>query len=157
MIITQMVGDGLSPFFNPKTYMGREKMADEILNEENDEQETGMVTLSEAKAYLRVDSSYEDPLITSLLASACSICMDVGRLTPAEWSSIADYTETNRKNLIIQSGEYCKHEILCMKEILRVGVFYTLGYLYEHREEADHHDLVMTLRNLLFSIREGVI
>ena len=156
MIITQM-GDGLSPFFNPKTYMGREKMADEILNEENDEQETGMVTLSEAKAYLRVDSSYEDPLITSLLASACSICMDVGRLTPAEWSSIADYTETNRKNLIIQSGEYCKHEILCMKEILRVGVFYTLGYLYEHREEADHHDLVLTLRNLLFSIREGVI
>ena len=132
-------------------------MADEILNEENDEQETGMVTLTEAKAYLRVDSSYEDPLITSLLASACSICMDVGRLTPAEWSSIADYTETNRKNLIIQSGEYCKHEILCMKEILRVGVFYTLGYLYEHREEADHHDLVMTLRNLLFSIREGVI
>ena len=156
MIITQM-GDGLSPFFNPKTYMGREKMADEILNEENDEQETGMVTLSEAKAYLRVDSSYEDPLITSLLASACSICMDVGRLTPAEWSSIADYTETNRKNLIIQSGEYCKHEILCMKEILRVGVFYTLGYLYEHREEADHHDLVLTLRNLLFSVREGVI
>ena len=96
-------------------------MADEILNEENDEKETGMVTLTEAKAYLRVDSSYEDPLITSLLASACSICMDVGRLTPAEWSSIADYTETNRKNLIIQSGEYCKHEILCMKEILRVG------------------------------------
>ena len=132
-------------------------MADEILNEENDEQETGMVTLSEAKAYLRVDSSYEDPLITSLLASACSICMDVGRLTPAEWSSIAAYTETNRKNLIIQSGEYCKHEILCMKEILRVGVFYTLGYLYEHREEADHHDLVLTLRNLLFSVREGVI
>ena len=132
-------------------------MADEILNEENDEQETGMVTLTEAKAYLRVDSSYEDPLITSLLASACSICMDVGRLTPAEWSSIADYTETNRKNLIIQSGEYCKHEILCMKEILRVGVFYTLGYLYEHREEADHHDLVLTLRNLLFSVREGVI
>ena len=100
-------------------------MADEILNEENDEQETGMVTLSEAKAYLRVDSSYEDPLITSLLASACSICMDVGRLTPAEWSSIADYTETNRKNLIIQSGEYCKHEKSCVWASFTLSVTFT--------------------------------
>ena len=38
----------------------------------------------------------------------------------------------------------------------RTAVLYTLGYLYEHREEADHHDLTLTLRSLLFSLREGV-
>jgi hypothetical protein len=42
-----------------------------------------------------------------------------------------------------------------LKALLTSAVF-TLGYLYEHREEADHHDLVMTLRNLLSSVREGV-
>ena len=38
----------------------------------------------------------------------------------------------------------------------RIAILYSIGYLYEHREEADHHDLVMTLRNLLSSVREGV-
>jgi hypothetical protein len=32
-----------------------------------------------------------------------------------------------------------------------------VGYLYEHREEGDHHDLTLTLRSLLFAIREGVV
>ena len=31
---------------------------------------------------------------------------------------------------------------------------YTVAYLYEHREEANHHDLMLTLRALLFGIRE---
>ena len=44
-----------------------------------------------------------------------------------------------------------------IKELLHVAILYTLGYLYEHREEADHHDLTLTLRNLLFSVREGVL
>ena len=34
---------------------------------------------------------------------------------------------------------------------------YALGYLFEHREEADHHALALTLRSLLFGIREGVV
>ena len=137
-------------------------MADENLNEvtvtEQDEDLNNgtFVTLSEAKAYLRVDSSYEDSLITSLLSSACMICMDVARLSTAEWKGIADYTANMRKNLTIHTEEFSKAEILQMKEILRIAILYALGYLYEHREEADHHDLVLTLRNLLFSIREGV-
>lgn len=34
--------------------------------------------------------------------------------------------------------------------------WYALGYLYEHREEADHHALTLTLRSVLFAVREGV-
>jgi hypothetical protein len=115
-----------------------------------------MVTLEEAKAYLRQDSDYEDSLIASLLLSAESICMDVSRLSAVEWNSVSEYTSDNRKTLMIREEEKSKEEILQMKELLRIGVLYTLGYLYEHREEADHHDLVLTLRNLLFAVLEGV-
>ncbi len=88
-----------------------------------------LVTLEEAKAYLRVDTADEDSLIQSLLASSEKLAMDVARL-PAE--------------------EVPEHQ-----ELMKTAVLFTLGYLYEHREDADHHELVMTLRNLLFSIREG--
>ena len=36
-----------------------------------------------------------------------------------------------------------------------VAVLYTLAYLNEHREEADHHALTITLRNLLFGERDA--
>ena len=36
----------------------------------------------------------------------------------------------------------------------RIAVLYTIGYLYEHREEADHHALTLTLRSLLFGMRK---
>ena len=44
-----------------------------------------------------------------------------------------------------------------IRELLRIAILYTVGYLYEHREEADHHDLTLTLRAILSSIREGVV
>lgn len=114
------------------------------------------VTTAEAKAYLRVDSSFEDGLIASLVSASESLCMDVARLSPDEWTEIGSYNENCRKTITVRSEEKSKGEILQMKELLRVGVLYSLGYLYEHREEADHHDLVLTLRNLLFAVREGV-
>ena len=77
-----------------------------------------LITLDEAKAYLRVDSSMEDGLI--------------------------------------ESEELSNASLLQLRSLLRTAMLYSLGYLYEHREEADHHDLVMTLRNLLSSVREGV-
>jgi len=36
----------------------------------------------------------------------------------------------------------------------KIAVQYAAAYLYEHREEADHHQLVINLRNLLFGVRE---
>ena len=91
------------------------------------------LTLEEGKQYLRVDSDYDDSLIEALLSSAEILCCEVARLSEEQWNAVCSEAE-----------------------LLRVSILYTLGYLYEHREEADHHDLVMTLRSLLFSIREGV-
>lgn len=103
-----------------------------------------LITLDEAKNYLRVDTDADDTLIGSLLLSAGRLCADVARLTDDETSQVdADSTPEDDA------------EIVSLRASLRVAVYYTLGYLYEHREEADHHNLLLTLRSLLFSIREG--
>ena len=116
-----------------------------------------MLTLEEAKAYLRMDSTYEDSLISSLIASSEALCMDVARLNPDEWEEIMEADASVPEAHEIQGNTLTTGEVVRMKNSLRIAVFFTLGYLYEHREEADHHDLVMTLRNLLFAIREGVV
>ena len=89
-----------------------------------------LISLEEAKSYLRVDSCDEDALIQSLLESSEGLCRDVARM---------------------KEGEEPENTL-----VFQTAVYYALGYLYEHREEADHHELVLTLRSLLFSIREGV-
>ena len=45
-----------------------------------------LITLEDAKNYLRVDTDADDALIGSLLLSAGRLCADVARLTEAEWS-----------------------------------------------------------------------
>ena len=87
------------------------------------------VTLEEAKGYLRVDSSDEDSFILGLMETANALIKNVTRRTPAVLK---------------------KHEA-----VVRTAELYVIAYLYEHREEADHHALTMTLRSLLFAIREG--
>ena len=70
-----------------------------------------------------------------------------------EWNTLwDDETET----VAIRGEELSNASLLQLRSLLRTAMLYSLGYLYEHREEADHHDLVMTLRNLLSSVREGV-
>ena len=103
-----------------------------------------LISLEEAKKYLRVDSADEDTVISSLLVSASLLARDVGRLTDETWSVVnADPTENDSE------------ELVSLRASLRIAILYALGYLLEHREEADHHILVLTLRSLLFSVREG--
>ncbi len=88
-----------------------------------------MVSLDEAKNYLRIDGDDDDALIETLLNTAIQLCADISR---------------------------CDNEEFSKSALSKTAVLYTLGYLYEHREDADHHDLILTLRSLLFSLREGV-
>lgn len=89
-----------------------------------------VVDLQEMKNYLRVDFDDDDELIAAIIETAQKLCMDVARIdNEKDFSNFAS---------------------------ARIAVMYAAAYLYEHREEADHHALTMTLRSLLFSMREGI-
>ena len=88
-----------------------------------------MVTLEEMKQYLRVDFDDDDSLIESLIDGSEKLCADICRLDDAE-----DLAEIENS---------------------RTAVLYAVAYLYEHREEADHRQLTLSLRALLFSAHEG--
>ena len=90
------------------------------------------VTLEEAKTYLRVSSSDEDGLIESLISAATKQVQDITRQTDEEFMA-------NEERALIR---------------IRIAVLYTVAYLYEHREDADHNALNMTLRSLLFGTRK---
>ena len=102
-----------------------------------------LVSLNDAKEYLRVDTGDEDATIGVLLSSAGRLCADVARLTDEKWEAVNSDTEDA--------------SLIPIRETMQVAILYALGYLFEHREEADHHDLTLTLRSLLFGIREGVV
>lgn len=87
-----------------------------------------IVSLDEMKQYLRVDFPDDDALLEHFIASGQQLCMDVARMTDAT----AFEAEPNA----------------------RIAVMYAVAYLYEHREEADHHALTLTLRALLFGSRK---
>ena len=86
-----------------------------------------LVTLEEAKEYLRVDGDYDDGLIDGLIATAQGIILAI--LRKEEQDLAGDEPQ------------------------LKTAVFYAVAYLYEHREEADHKGLVLTLRALLSGLR----
>ena len=88
-----------------------------------------MITLEEAKYYLRVDFDDEDEMINSFIQSSIKHSMDVARV---------DSEEELSKN---PNG--------------KIAVLYMTAYLYEHREEADYSELNLTLRALLFGMRKA--
>lgn len=102
-----------------------------------------LVSLNEAKGYLRVDTADEDAMIGTLIATAGRLCADVARLTDEKWEAVNSDVEDA--------------SLTPIRETMKVAILYTIGYLFEHREEADHHDLTLTLRSILFAIREGVV
>lgn len=116
-----------------------------------------MLTLEEAKSYLRVDADYEDSLIVSFLLSAEALCMDVARLSSEEWDAVSAYTAENETVPTFRGKFASEREILHAKSLLRAGALYALGYLYEHREKADLNGLALTLRGIVGSIREGAV
>ena len=73
-----------------------------------------LVTLEEAKKYLRVDSADEDAMTGVLLSAAERMCADVARLSDEKWAAVDSDTE-------------------------------------------DESPLTLTLRSILFAIREGVV
>lgn len=107
-----------------------------------------LISLEDAKMYLRVDSADEDAVIGSLLSASANLCVDVARLSPEQWVDIdSDKASSDR---------YSASELTTLRETMKVAILYSLGYLFEHREDADHHGLTLTLRSLLFAVREGV-
>jgi len=87
-----------------------------------------LVALADMKQYLRVDYEDDDALLETLLASAEKLCMDILRTEDCTVLEAVDNAKT--------------------------AIMYTVAYLYEHREEADHHALTLTLRSLLFGSRQ---
>lgn len=102
-----------------------------------------LISLAEAKGYLRVDTADEDAMIGILLSSAGRLCADVARLSDEQWAAV----DSDEDDSVLTT----------IRETMRVAILYALGYLFEHREEADHHALVLTLRSILFAVREGVV
>ena len=87
-----------------------------------------VVTLEEMKNYLRVDYDDDDALIESIIRAAEKVCIDVARMDDA------------REFVAVENA--------------KIAVQYTAAYLYEHREDADHHALTLTLRALLSGSRK---
>lgn len=90
-----------------------------------------LISTEDAKAYLRVDSSDEDATVGILLASAIRLCIDIARLTDDQWEVIDSDAAS--------SDEYTEAELSAIRETMKVAILYTCAYLFEHREEADHH------------------
>ena len=88
-----------------------------------------IVNLNEAKSYLRIDTDFEDTLIENLIAASQNLCMDVARI--------------NDESVFETAGDVAK-----------IATLYALGYFYENRDDADYTKLTLTLRALLFPIRE---
>ena len=75
------------------------------------------LTLEEMKGYLRVDYEEDDALIADLLRASEELCMDIARMEDQQ-----EFEQSPNAKIAVQ---------------------YAVAYQYEHREEADHHGVVI--------------
>lgn len=87
------------------------------------------VSLKEAKTYLRVDFDEDDDLIKQIITTATNLCRDIARVEDSKFND---------------------------DESTKLAILYAVAYLYEHREEADHTALTLSLRSLLFNQRKAM-
>jgi uncharacterized phage protein (predicted DNA packaging) len=85
-----------------------------------------LVSLEEAKAYLKIEYDEEDDLLLSLIASAEDLCATILRKDLPE------------------------------DDTVRVAVLYAVSYLFDSRGETNMTDLVEMLKAILSGKREAV-
>ena len=86
------------------------------------------VTVDEMKNYLRIDYEDDNSLIENFITAGKKQCMEILR---TDDEAVLDECANGK-----------------------IAVMFTVAYLYEHREEADHHAMDLTLRALLFGSRK---
>ena len=89
-----------------------------------------IVTLEEAKQYMRIDYPDDDEVLNDIIEASERLCKAIARIEDGR-------VFNNSPNA-------------------KIAVLYATAYLYEHREEADHKALALSLRSLLTDIRREV-
>lgn len=87
-----------------------------------------LVTLDEAKLYLKVDCDTDDSLITSCINSAEELCEDILRFPLIEFVEVP--------------------------ETVKQAALYAIGNLYEQRETVDMQSMIDLMKRLLFAYRK---
>lgn len=88
-----------------------------------------IVSVEEAKGYLRVDHCEDDDLIENFIISAQQLCMDILRTDDI---------------IVLEEDRNAK-----------VAVLYCVAYFYEHREETNYRTVALSLRALLGGNRKA--
>lgn len=88
------------------------------------------VSLEEVKQYTRIDSTYDDNLLLTLITTSESLCENILRVD--------------------------LDDDIQLSETVRTAILYGVSYLYENRESADFKELTIMLKYLLYGEREEV-
>lgn len=87
-----------------------------------------VISLEEAKLYLRVDGDEENTLITNFITTAEELCEGILRYSLSEFTTVP--------------------------ETIKQAVLYAIANMYEQRESFDVKAVTETMTRLLFSYRK---